>query len=471
MSGPAAGRVFISYRRQESSGMAGRLYDRLAARFGANQVFMDVDTIALGVDFAEVISQAVTTCAVLLAVIGPHWLSATDEDGQRRLDDPDDIVRLEIGAALERDVRVIPILVEGAVMPRAGELPESLAGLARRNAFSLRHESFRVDVDRLLAEIEPILPAADAASVASGPAPGVPVAVDRAPVALEPNAVLAVRHDEKVNGVALSPDGRLLATASADRTARVWEVPTGRERARITHDGPLYEVALSPDGRLLATASYDERAWMWEVLTGRERARITHSHWINGLAFSPDGRLLATASADRTARVWEVPTGRERARITHEGAVYKVALSPDGRLLATVTGRTAQVWEVDGGQARARVTHDGWIHAVAFSPGGWLLATASDDRTARVWEVPSGQERARVTHDGPVWGVTFSPDGWLLASAGADRTARVWEVPSGQERAWAGHDERVREVAFSPDGRLLTTASDDATARVWTLAR
>lgn len=157
MSAAATGGVFISYRRQEASGLAGRLYDRLAARLGDDQVFMDVDTIALGVDFAEVITQAVSTCQVLLAVIGPHWVSATDRDGRRRLDDPDDIVRMEIHAALERNVRVIPILIEGAVMPRRHELPEQLAGLSRRNALSLRHESFRIDADRLLAAIEPIL--------------------------------------------------------------------------------------------------------------------------------------------------------------------------------------------------------------------------------------------------------------------------------------------------------------------------
>src|SRR5215471_5118129 len=101
MSGPALGGVFISYRRQESSGITGRLYDRLAGRFGDDQVFMDVDTIALGADFTQVITQAVSNCTVLLAVIGPGWLTATDEDGQRRLDDPDDIVRVEIHTALE----------------------------------------------------------------------------------------------------------------------------------------------------------------------------------------------------------------------------------------------------------------------------------------------------------------------------------------------------------------------------------
>jgi TIR domain len=136
MSGPTAGGVFISYRRQESGGVAGRLYDRLVGRFGGGQVFMDVDTIAPGVKFTDVITEALSSCAVLLAVIGPRWLTATDEDGRRRLDDRDDIVRWEIQTALERDgIVVIPVLVEGAVMPRPHQLPQSLAGLALRNAF------------------------------------------------------------------------------------------------------------------------------------------------------------------------------------------------------------------------------------------------------------------------------------------------------------------------------------------------
>jgi hypothetical protein len=149
--------VFISYRRQETSHLAGRLYDRLADRFGEEQVFMDVDTIEPGADFTEVITRAVGTCQVLLAVIGPEWLSAADDQGHRRLDDPDDIVRLEIEAALTRDVRVIPILTEGAVMPRRHEMPESLVGLTRRNAITVRHDSFRYDMERLVTTIAGLL--------------------------------------------------------------------------------------------------------------------------------------------------------------------------------------------------------------------------------------------------------------------------------------------------------------------------
>jgi hypothetical protein len=175
--------IFISYRRQDTGDFAGRLYDRLTHRFGQERVFIDVDTIEPGVDFAEAINQAVGTCEVLLAVIGPGWVTATGSDGHRRLDDPDDIVRLEVEAALERDVRVIPVLVGGAVMPQRGELPESLGRLARRNALSMRHESFNSDVARLITAIERIVGAGTPADPMPPVSPGVdPVAARHAPV-------------------------------------------------------------------------------------------------------------------------------------------------------------------------------------------------------------------------------------------------------------------------------------------------
>ena len=155
-----SGGIFISYRRQETSDVPGLLADRLATLFGQERVFMDVTTIAPGVDFAEAINQALDTCQVLLAVIGPEWVTTTDSDDRSRLDDPDDIVRLEVEAALERDVPVIPVLVGGAVMPQPGELPKSLAPLARRNGLNLSHDSFSSDVARLIAAIERIVGAA-----------------------------------------------------------------------------------------------------------------------------------------------------------------------------------------------------------------------------------------------------------------------------------------------------------------------
>jgi hypothetical protein len=148
--------IFINYRREDSAGHAGRLFDRLSQHF-PGRVFMDIDTIEPGVDFAEVIEQAVGACEVLIVVIGREWLRLEDAAGRRRLENPQDFVRMEVAAALERNIRVIPVLVEGASMPRQEELPSELARLARRNAIELSDARWAFDVDRLIQTIEGVL--------------------------------------------------------------------------------------------------------------------------------------------------------------------------------------------------------------------------------------------------------------------------------------------------------------------------
>jgi hypothetical protein len=160
--------IFISYRREETAPYAGRLSDRLRTHFGEDRIFMDVDSIVLGRDFVESITSAVTSCVVLLALIGPEWANARDSSGQRRLDDPHDFVRLEIETALQRNVPIVPILVNGAEMPRIEALPQSLQGLTRRQALKLTHEDFRAQTHRLIESIAQVLPA----SAATDPSPG-----------------------------------------------------------------------------------------------------------------------------------------------------------------------------------------------------------------------------------------------------------------------------------------------------------
>ena len=143
-------KVFISYRRKDSAGYAGRLMDRLKTKLGRDLLFLDVETIPLGSNFEKVLHEEIGKCRVLLAVIGPTWCDARDENGKRRLDDPKDFVRMEISAALQRDIPVIPILLDGATMPKADQLPNELRGLTSRNGLDVRHASFNEDIDRLI---------------------------------------------------------------------------------------------------------------------------------------------------------------------------------------------------------------------------------------------------------------------------------------------------------------------------------
>jgi hypothetical protein len=149
--------LFISYRRDDSAGYSGRVHDRLQREFGRNLLFMDVDSIPLGTNFIKALGEEIAKCDALLAVIGPGWLDARDENGHRRLGNPDDFVRIEIGTALKRGIRVIPILLEGTQVPKADQLPDDLKELALRNGLDVRHASFNEDLERLIRELKSAL--------------------------------------------------------------------------------------------------------------------------------------------------------------------------------------------------------------------------------------------------------------------------------------------------------------------------
>lgn len=149
--------IFISYRHEDSAGHAGRLADDLSNHFGPEKLFRDIDTLEPGIDFIEAIEKAVGSCDVLLAVIGRQWLTSVNAQGQRRLDEPGDFVLLEISAALSRDIRIIPVLVQGATMPRSQDLPGALEKLARRQAYDLSDARWKYDVERLIETLEKVL--------------------------------------------------------------------------------------------------------------------------------------------------------------------------------------------------------------------------------------------------------------------------------------------------------------------------
>jgi hypothetical protein len=150
-------KIFINYRRDDSIGTAGRLHDRLAQTFGRKNLFMDVDHIPAGVDFVNHLNSQVSGCDIFLVIIGPNWLNAQDGHGRRRLDNSDDFVVLEIAAALARNIYVIPVLVDGAPVPRADKLPDAIKPLARRNAVEVRNTQFGRDAEALADKIREAL--------------------------------------------------------------------------------------------------------------------------------------------------------------------------------------------------------------------------------------------------------------------------------------------------------------------------
>ncbi|KOV89720.1 hypothetical protein [Nocardia sp. NRRL S-836] len=307
-----------------------------------------------------------------------------------------------------------------------------------------------------------------------------------------PLAVPLSGHTGAVYLTTFSPDGTLLATASYDRTARLWDVrdrSRPRELAVITgHNNWLSTAVFSPDGKLLATTGQDATIRLWDVSDPGSPRELRTIETGNGptylLEFSPDGRLLAAANEDRSARLWDVsdpahakPSGEPLRE--HTAAVRSLAFSPDGRTLAT-TGddKTVLLWDV---ARRTRVGkpmtgHTDGIHSVAFSGDGKLLASGSDDKTVRLWD-PATQElvgQPLVGHTEGVWSVKFSPTEPVLASAAADATARLWNISSPETASQLGRPLAARggalfAVGFSRDGATLATGSQENAAHLWTL--
>jgi hypothetical protein len=147
-------KVFISYRREDSAGYAGRILDRLERELERAHLFIDVDGIPLGRNFVKLLGEEVAKCDVLLAVIGHDWLDARDENGTRRLNNPNDFVRIEVATALQRDIPVIPILLDGTRVPKADELPKDLKELPLRNGLGVHHASFHADMTKLIRELK-----------------------------------------------------------------------------------------------------------------------------------------------------------------------------------------------------------------------------------------------------------------------------------------------------------------------------
>ncbi|MCL4298629.1 MAG: protein kinase [Anaerolineae bacterium] len=284
-------------------------------------------------------------------------------------------------------------------------------------------------------------------------------------------------HTLDLNDLSYSPDGTRLATASWDGTVKIWDTATGQLLLNLTgHTSEVWDATFSPDGTRLATASPDGTAKLWDTTSGRELITLAgHTGSVRKVTFSPDGTHLATASVDGTARVWDISPSCEGLTLTDlEGEIVEVVYSPDGTRLAASNGfGTVKIWDAASGQGLLAIAaHKEWISGVTFSPDGTRLATASDDGTAKVWDVTSGQALLTLSgHTDWVNRVTFSPDGARLATASADDTVKIWEATSGQELlTLSGHNDMVWDVAFNPDGTHLATASSDKTIRLWDAA-
>ncbi|UKZ52676.1 hypothetical protein TrVGV298_006457 [Trichoderma virens] len=281
-------------------------------------------------------------------------------------------------------------------------------------------------------------------------------------------------HTGYVYSVAISRDSRLIASASKDRTIKLWDLATGYCQQTLEgHTDVVWSVSFSHDSALIASASADNTIKIWNAATGYCRQTLeSHTAPVRAVAFSHSPRVIVSASVDSTIKLWDLATSQCcRTFEGHRGIVWSVAFLRDSWVVASASrDRTIKLWDIATGQCRMTLEgHTDTICAVAFSYDSKSIASASVDKTIKIWDVATGQcQQTLGGHHDVVFSVQFSRNSKMLVSASKDGTIKLWDVTTGQCRqTLRGHAEMVRSVAVSHDSSMVVSGSCDKTIKLW----
>ncbi|MHC5938019.1 protein kinase domain-containing protein [Nostoc sp.] len=292
-------------------------------------------------------------------------------------------------------------------------------------------------------------------------------------------------HESSVLSVAISPDGKTIASSGGDSTIKLWNLATGKQISSLKgHSQQVNVVAISPDGKTLVSGSDDNTIKIWNLATRKLiRTLSGHSDSVHALAISADSETLVSGSDDNTIKIWDLATGEQiRTLLGHTFWVRSVAISPDAMILASGSfDKTIKIWNLTKGYSiRTLEGNSQTVTAVAISPDGKTLASASRDvydgqrlRTIKLWNLVTGREiRTLAGHSNTVTSIAFSADGKIIASGSRDRTIKLWNPATGEEiLTLTGHTNTVTSVTFSPDSKTLVSGSEDSTIKIWRLSQ
>ncbi|NEN90903.1 MAG: hypothetical protein F6K48_19095 [Okeania sp. SIO3H1] len=285
-------------------------------------------------------------------------------------------------------------------------------------------------------------------------------------------------HGDVVWSVTFQPEGNLIASASVDKTIKLWTHDGKLEKTLEGHTDSVSRISFSSDGKYLASASHDRTVKIWNLQEAEIKPLNLKSHRdeVTAVSFSPDSKILASGSQDKTIKIWS-KTGKLLRTIKTKAVVNSVSFSPDGQVVAAANANgTVKLWNLRG-RLLATLKHRNGnqnypVYSVNFSPDGRSIVTGGGDQTIKIWRFSRNRvilERKIVGHKQEVLSASFSPDGQIIASSSADNTIKIWNRDGSLLKTFAGHGDKVTQVSFSPNGQTLASASYDKTIKLWSL--
>jgi len=274
-------------------------------------------------------------------------------------------------------------------------------------------------------------------------------------------------HTDKLWDIAYSPDGKWLATASSDNTARVWDAETGALRTTVQHAGRVGTTAFSADSRLVASGGQDRTVRVWDVIAGREVATLPVDSGVEQIAFSPDGGVLLTVPTQGAVKLWRMPSGTLAGELGGHHGILGATFCGNGACIITWDEKKLVLWDAATFAQRASYHQDGRFYAAAVSRTGALLAIGTRSGELVLLRGDGSLIARRAAHDDQIFDVAISPDETLVATGSNDRTVRLWSAAGEPSGVLAGHRANITQVRFTPTGDRLVTTSADNTARLW----
>lgn len=282
-------------------------------------------------------------------------------------------------------------------------------------------------------------------------------------------------HTSSINSVSFSPDGKILASGSGDRTVKLWDVNKGKIiRELRMHNSGVVDVAFAPDGKTLYSSGYDGKIISWDVNTGQALRVVEDSHNVTAMALSPNGMLIAYGTVNFKIKIYEIKRWQLKHILEgHSVTPTIMAFSPDNRMLASgsLDGKII-LWDVQTGEKEMEMEERSAVRSLAFSPDGKNIATGSFDNMVRIWDVKTGKLlqgtiRQRVLMISML-ALVYSPNGKIIASASDNGIIRLWNARNNiLQGVLTGHENWVSTLAFSPDGEILASGGRDKTIRLW----